>query len=282
MGAIRTHNLGELTWTEARDAAAMNPVVLIPSGAIEQHGPHLPLHEDAVTAAWVANSIAEQMETPVLVTPTVSYGHSPAFNGFAGGLNLSMETLQAVLFEIMESLVSHGFRRIVVVNNNGGNQASVHQAAWRLREKYGVLVGTIYPWSIGYRVMRDQYDDPDRVYGHGSEPEHSAMLAMFPEQVQSGLIDGGEVVAFEGWQPTTYTSAAIPGTDETGTLLWDFSDISPSGVTGDPHAASRELGEEWIRRVVDQVCLGFVREFEKNTKHASWASVDGSTGAEGR
>src|SRR5699024_3123409 len=78
MTYFRTHKLGELTWTEARDAAAQNPVVLLPSGAIEQHGPHLPLHEDAITAEWVADYIAEHIDTPVLVAPTASYGHSPA------------------------------------------------------------------------------------------------------------------------------------------------------------------------------------------------------------
>lgn len=271
MAHFRTYKLGEMTWTEARDAVENDPVVLIPSGAIEQHGPHLPLHEDAITAEWVANYIAENIDSPVLVAPTASYGHSPTFNGFAGGLNLSMETLQAVLFEIMDSLVSHGFRRIVIINNNGGNQPSVNHAAWQLREKHGVLVGTVYPWAIGYRVMRDLYDEPAKVYGHGSEPEHSAMLAMFPEQVQTELVDGGGLVEFEGWKPTNYTEAAIPGTDETGTLLWDFSDISPTGVTGDPTVASKELGDEWIKRVAHNVCLGFVKEYEKNTKNAKWA-----------
>lgn len=273
MGYFRTYKLGELTWTEARDAAKANPVVLIPSGAIEQHGPHLPLHEDAITAEWVANYIAEHIDSPVLVTPTASYGHSPAFNGYAGGLNLSMETLQAVLFEIMDSLVGHGFRRIVIVNNNGGNQASVTHAAWQLRQKHGVLVGTVYPWAIGYRVMRDLYENPTESFGHGAEPEHSAMLAMFPEQVQSHLVAGGGLEGFEGWRPTAYNEAAVPGTEESGTLLWDFSDISPSGVTGDPYAATKELGREWIRRVAHDVCLGFVREYEKNTKSAGWATA---------
>ncbi|WP_205547888.1 creatininase family protein [Leucobacter sp. wl10] len=273
MGHFRTHRLGELSWTEARDAAAQSPIVLIPSGAIEQHGAHLPLNEDAITAEWVAEYIAEHLETPVLVAPTLSYGHSPIFAGFAGTLNLSFETLQAVLFEVMDSLVQHGFRRIVIVNNNGGNQAPAEHAADRLRRKHGVLVGSVYPWGIGYRVMRDLYDDPAIAYGHGSEPEHSAMLAMFPELVQSQFVADGGLVPFEGWTPTNYSEGAIPGTAESGTLYWDFSDVSPSGVTGDPRLGSAEIGADWIKRVAHDVCLGFVREFERNTVGADWAKA---------
>lgn len=271
MGHFRTHRLGELTWTEARDAAALNPIVLIPSGAIEQHGSHLPLNEDAITAEWVSEYIAEHLETPVLVAPTLSYGHSPIFDSFAGTLNLSFETLQAVLFEVMDSLVKHGFRRIVIVNNNGGNQASAAHAADRLRQKHGVLVGSVYPWGIGYRVMRDMYEDPASAYGHGSEPEHSAMLAMFPELVQSQLITDGGFEPFEGWTPTNYSEAAVPGTGEAGTLYWEFSDVAPSGVTGNPHLGSADIGNVWIQRVAHEVCLGFVREFDRNSADASWA-----------
>ncbi len=271
MGVLRTHRLGELSWTEARDAVAERPIVLIPSGAIEQHGAHLPLNEDAITAEWVAEYIAQHLDSPVLVAPTLSYGHSPVFTGFPGTLNLSFQTLASVLFEVMESLVRHGFRRIVIINNNGGNQGAATQAALRLRAEYGVLVGSVYPWGIGYRVMRDLYEDPGSAFGHGAEPEHSAMLAMFPELVQSERIEPGGLVPFEGWTPTNYTEAAIAGTGESGTLFWDFSDVSPSGVTGDPTLGSAERGAEWVQRVAHDVCLGFVREYEEHTRDAAWA-----------
>jgi creatinine amidohydrolase len=270
MAHFRTHKFGELTWTEARDAAEKDPVVLIPSGAVEQHGPHLPLEEDAIVAEWVANYIAENYEAPTLVTPTLSYGHSPLFGGFEGTLNLSFETLRNTYADVLNGLVSHGFRRIVVINNNGGNQAALAQASYDLRQETGVLVGTVYPWSIGYRVMKDLYDDPAAAFGHGSEPEQSAMLAMFPDLIQKDLIEDGGLVQFEGWNPTNYSEAAIPGTTESGTLYWDFQDVSPSGVTGDPTLADADKGAQWVRRVANEVCLGFVREYDKNTKGKDW------------
>lgn len=266
----RTHKLGEMGWKEARDAAAANPVVLLPVGTIEQHGPHLPLHEDSIVAEHVADAVARA--TGALVAPTMMYGHSPMFRGYPGTINLRAETLTAVLTDIGEELVRHGFRRIVVVNNNGGNEGPVHQAGWALRERHGVLVGTVYPWKLGYALMRDQYADPDAAYGHGAEPELSAMLAMFPEQVRLEAAEGGGLEPFEGWQPSGYNTARVPGQPVGGTLLWDFSDVSPSGVTGDVRQASVDRGKVWLERVVG-FCTGFVREYDRNTRDAAWARV---------
>ncbi|MQA04217.1 MAG: creatininase family protein [Streptosporangiales bacterium] len=264
----RTYELGRMSWTEAREAAADNPVVLIPVGAIEQHGPHLPLHEDAIVADHVAKQVAAA--TGALVAPVMNYGHSPMFAAYAGTLSLRRETLTAVMVDICEGLVSHGFRRLVFVDNNGGNQASVMAAAFEMRTKHGILMGSLYPWQLGYQLMRSAYDDPDKVYGHGAEPELSAMLVMFPEQVQHDRIEGGELQGIEGWRPHSYNGVAVPGYDVPGTVYWDFSDVSRSGVSGDTSVASEETGKVWVERVIG-FCTAFVREFDANTKDTSWA-----------
>lgn len=266
----RTYELGRMSWTEAAEAAVRNPVVLVPVGAIEQHGPHLPLHEDAIVADHVAHEAAR--ETGALVAPVVNYGHSPMFGSYAGTLSLRRETLTAVLTDICDGLVSHGFRRIVLVDNNGGNQASVAAAAFEMRSRHGVLVGSLYPWQLGYQLMRTAYDEPDRVYGHGAEPELSAMLAMFPDQVLTDRVEGGELRPAEGFTPRSYNGVVVPGYDVPGTVYWDFSDVSPSGVTGDPSVASEETGKVWIDRVIG-FCIAFVREYDANTRESAWARV---------
>ncbi|WP_163504704.1 creatininase family protein [Fodinicola acaciae] len=262
MTSWRTRNLGEMGWTEAREAAEKNPVVLLPVGTIEQHGPHLPLHEDSIVAEYVAKAVAEA--TDALVLPTMMYGHSPTFRGYAGTINLRHETLTAVITDICDELIRHGFRRIVIVNNNGGNTSPVATAAVDLRARHGVLIGTVYPWSLGYQLMRDQYDDPAIAYGHGAEPELSAMLAMFPEQVRMDAAEGGKLQSYQGWQPTSYVSARVDGHPVDGTVYWDFSDVSPSGVTGDVTVASKETGQVWIDRVIG-FCVDFVKEYDRNT-----------------
>jgi creatinine amidohydrolase len=116
--------------------------------------------------------------------------------------------------------------------------------------------------------MRDAYQNPDRVYGHGAEPEVSAMLAMFPEEVRRDSYPHPELTPFSGWSPTSYTEAAIPPSGATGEIFWDFSDVCPSGTTGSFEETSREMGEQWVERVIG-FCVDYVREFDRNTKQTA-------------
>lgn len=262
MSRFRTHRLGEMGWTEAKDAVTHDPVVLLPVGTVEQHGPHLPLAEDAITAEWVADQVAER--TDALVAPLMPYGYSPIFRGYSGTISLQFDTVRAVLTDVLKELARHGFRRLVVVNNHGGNSEAVAQAAWSLRDDYGLLVGTVYPWSLGYGLMRDQYENADQVYGHGAEPELSAMLAMFPEMVQTGLAETSELESADGWTPASASAVVVPGQEARGAIFRDFSEISRTGVTGSVDVASPERGKIWVDRILD-FCTEFVREYERNT-----------------
>ncbi|GAA2102405.1 MULTISPECIES: creatininase family protein [Brevibacterium] len=259
-------SLGRLSWTEVAEAARRDPVVLLPIGAIEQHGPHLPVHEDSIVAEWAAYRIADLTdgEVDVLVAPALHYGHSPTFRGFAGNLSLSAETLKAAVRDIIDSLVRSGFRRIVLVDNNGGNVGPVSGAAIDSRRDLDVLIGHVYPWQLGYSLMRDVYEKPEVVYGHGAEPELSAMLAIFPEQVDLSKAESGGLSHESGWTPTSYSEAMIDGYSVPGTVYWDFSEVSENGVTGDVSAADAATGEEWIRRVMG-FCAEYVREYDRNT-----------------
>lgn len=257
-----THRLGELSWTQVRDLAEQDPIILLPIGAVEQHGPHLPIHEDSIVAEWVADKLAR--ENGAYVAPALNYGHSGTFRGYPGNLSLSQATLRNVTYEIIEALVRSGFRRIVLIDNNGGNVGPVTGASLDARRDLGVLLGHLYPWQLGYALMRDVYDSPGTAYGHGAEPEHSAMLAMFPDQVQAELAVPGGLESTDGWTPTSYTEAAIPGHDVRGTVFWDFSEVSPTGCTGDVSLGSAQTGEVWIERVLG-FCSAYLREYDRNT-----------------
>lgn len=255
--------LGAMSWTEARDALTEDPVVLLPIGAIEQHGPHLPLDEDALVADHVARCVSAS--TGALVAPTIPYGHSHNLRGYTGTISLPQQLLTDLVVAVASELVRHGFRRIVLVDGNGGNLGATAAAAFELRDRYGILVGRVYPWGLGYALMRDVYDDPHRVYGHGAEPELSAMLAMFPEEVDLTKVPEPTLVGYQGWTPVSYTQAAIPPTGNPGEVFWDFSDVCPSGVTGATDEASADIGQIWVERVIG-FCTDFVREFDRNTR----------------
>ncbi|MFE4230032.1 creatininase family protein [Arthrobacter sp. NPDC056886] len=253
-----------MSWTDAAEAVRANPVVLLPIGAIEQHGAHLPLDEDALVADHVAKAISSA--TGAIVAPTIPYGHSHNLRGYTGTISLPQQLLTDLVVAVASELVRHGFRRIVLVDGNGGNLGATAAAAFELRDKFGILVGRVYPWGLGYALMRDAYENPDLVYGHGAEPELSAMMAMFPDEVHMEKATTPELKTYQGWTPASYIQASIPPHGLPGEIFWDFSDVCPSGVTGDFGEASSDTGKVWIDRVIG-FCIDYVREYDRNTDH---------------
>ena len=264
----RTVELGRMTWAEIDEAVAERPIILLPIGTVEQHGPHLPVNADNMVAAFVALRVAER--TNALVAPSVNYGCSAPFRHFPGTLTVRQETLANVLRDVCTGLIGHGFRRIIFVNNHGGNEAVCEQVARELRQQHGTILGNIYPWIIGYGVMRDAYPDAAAVYGHGGEPETSAMLAMYPEDVLRDRQVSGKYQPFAGWRVQTYNSVVVPGQAHPATLYLDSREVAPTGVTGDNSAASAALGQLWIERVVG-FAVAFVQHYDAVTADADWA-----------
>src|SRR5690242_20652634 len=120
---VRSVLLRDLTWQEIAPLAGPETVVILPTAAIEQHGRHLPIEVDCRIVEEISRRAAERAAThvPVLVAPAVCFGVSGYHMGFAGTLTLSMGTFITVVEELCESLIHHGFRRILVLNGHGGN-----------------------------------------------------------------------------------------------------------------------------------------------------------------
>ena len=268
MGSWRTTDLGRMSWAEVAEVIPQQPVILLPIGTVEQHGPHLPVNADNMVAEWVARKAAEQ--THALVAPGINYGNSAVFTGFPGTFHVRQETLRAVLTDVCEEFVAQGFKRIIFVNNHGGNDAVCEQVARTLKAKYGMYIGVIYPWSLGYQLMRDTYDDWQTAYGHGAEPETSAMLGMFPEDVVEARRESGTVHPFNGWEVQGYSKVTVPGTPAPATVYFESHELAPNGVTGDGSVATGERGQVWIERVVGHA-IAFVNEYDRLTKDADWA-----------
>lgn len=273
MTPIRTHRFGELTWTEAREAVSDNPVILLPIGVLEQHGPHLPLDEDNIVAEYVADAVA--VRTGSLVLPTLNYGHSPIFRNYAGTISLSSETLRRCIVEIISELHRAGFRRFVLVNNNGGNLPAAGEAAFLLHEQLGITIAEVYPWGLGYGLVRDQYEDPDAEYGHGGEPEMSAMMAMYPERIVSErIVTGGMTPTPGGLAAANYTAFKVPGQPGGATIFWQWDEVCPTGASGHTTGGTKARGDVWVERVVS-FCADAVEEFARATASQPWARPGG-------
>ena len=266
--SLRTKELGRLSYAEIAEVAKTGPVLLIPMGTVEQHGPHLPVNADNMVAEFVARSAAEQ--TNAIWAPGLNYGCSDIYRNFPGTISISNDTLANLLEEVCEGYVKAGFRRIIFVNNHAGNEIVVERIARILRARHGMLVGSIYPWALGFALMEDQYDDAAAVYGHGAEPETSAMLAIFPDDVTLSRMEDGGFHKFQGWQATDYTKAHIAGQPVSGTMYFEFDDIASNGVVGQGSVGTRERGEVWIERVVG-FAVAFINQFDELTKDQEWA-----------
>ncbi|MCF7810869.1 creatininase family protein, partial [bacterium] len=118
--------LSDLSWKEIANYLQRDNRIILPLGAVEEHGTHLGLGTDFYEAEAIAHGAAEA--SGVISAPTLNYGMTVTMMGFPGTLSLSPKTLMAVLEDILQSIYHHGFRRILIVNGHGGNTASIMSA----------------------------------------------------------------------------------------------------------------------------------------------------------
>jgi creatinine amidohydrolase/Fe(II)-dependent formamide hydrolase-like protein len=225
--------------TEQIAAAATGPegglVAIQPIGAVEQHGPHLPLATDTLIAEAIAAAAAGRYRgSDLWVLPTLTYGRSTEHLGRAGTIALSASTLSAVCLDLGRSLADSGARKLVFVNGHGGQPSLLDVVARDIRHQSGLEVYSIMPSRFG---MPDGIADPDPFDIHGGFVETSVVMALRPELVRSRLavadgLDLGQL--YRGLRYLTL-EGAVP-------TAWLIDDLSSSGVVGDPSAASAQAG----------------------------------------
>jgi creatinine amidohydrolase len=239
--------LVKMTWPEARGAIRRARVGLLPVGAVEQHGPHLPLGTDGYIASHIAREVAESDDR--LLLPGIRVGVSEEHRQFWGTLAVSPDALRDDVIAVSRSIASHGLERIVFVNGHGSNSAPLEEAARRLRTE-GVY-GFVFDWwrSIG-PALAELFPDPT---AHAGSVETSIMLAIRPDTVRRDRFD--EAGAVDRWG--TYVEGVLVG--------FDAADFTDRGNVGDPKLADSEKG----RIVVSAACesLGrFCRWLERRSE----------------
>ena len=239
--------LGELSWPEAQRRFKDVDIALLPVGAIEQHGPHLPLDADAFDAEYLARKVAEACKNPKpIVLPLIPYGVSYHHEDFSGTISISPETLSALVYDIGMSAVKHGITKLVIINGHGGNSPALHFAAQKINRDSNIFTCV----DTGESSDPDIYalsETPNDV--HAGEIETSTTLAARPELVRMDKIK--KFIPRFSSRYLNFTSKRSIG--------WyaHTSKISPSGVMGDPTKANREKGRQmWefmIRHLVEFV-----------------------------
>lgn len=213
-----TNQLGDTTWTSIE----AGPLVLVPVGSIEQHGPHLPLDTDSAIAVAVADGVAARLGGNVLVAPPVSYGSSGEHQSFAGTCSIGSEALQTFMIELVRSM-STWAGRIVFVNAHGGNIAALSKATFQMiAEQHDVAWVPCATESVDL---------------HAGITETSLMLAIRPASVRLDRAEPGET------RPLTSILPLM--------MAGGVAAVSANGVLGDPTGATAERGTEVLAAMVE-------------------------------
>lgn len=268
---FRSWNLSHLSYVDIKEYLAVKDTVLVPMASTEQHGPHLPLATDTITAVEISERISE--EIAVLHTPPIWAGYSPqhmyGVGEGRGTITLRSSTLLAVMNDVARSLIHHGFNRIVFINGHGSNVKVVDPVLRQLRYQTGALIAFVKPYMERYEgILKGILENPpEETPGwHSSELETSQDLAWnadlvrmeravdtrahIPEFLPKSFSkdDGMPDAEFEGYQ---YFSFPM-----------DHHEFVENGIIGNPMRATAEKGHEAFRRLSEHVARGIL-ELEK-------------------
>ena len=228
----------ELSMKEAEQKAEAKKVVIIPVGSVEEHGDHLPLCTDSLQPEYVALEVAKK--TNCLVAPTLRYGVCNSARNFPGTISIGFESLHKIIRDILEEFIRNDFTRILILSGHAGQS---HMAALRLaaqevvwqhkndspEERPRIMVCSDYDFA--YELKGKYFSEKD---GHAGTIETSRVMAIRPDLIKTkGRKSFPKVPKFE--------------------ITADPERYFPSGVIGDPTAASDEKGRKINKYVIDGV-----------------------------
>lgn len=224
-------------------------VAIVACGAVEQHGPHLPLFMDAEHGARLAEEVAHRLGD-ALVAPAIRVGCSDHHMGFAGSMSVREETFEALCHDYAVSLARHGFRAVYFIPSHGGNFGPLARMLGRLNEAVGPgtrvvaftdLDAQVELWR---RVVEEEAGLGSRVGGHADIAEGSIMLALHPGLVRAEAAAAG----YEG--PLTAELLETVFREGIGA-------VAPNGILGDARGMSEAIGRRCIAETADLLAAHF-------------------------
>ena len=238
----RSKALTDLTAADLRDGGF--DTAILPIGATEFHGDHLPFSTDTIAAEAIALRLADELET-ALVLPPLDYGMSLHMMGWPWSLSLRPQTLTAVIVDIAESLLQHNIHRLLVVSAHDGNPACVENAARELNDTHEMAVAIFKGWQgLGAQLLQGRFDvDED----HGGQSEMSMVLYAAPHLARQDL------------------AVDLPNQimDHPLEVRGSFSNVVPHGYSGKPSLGTADEGEAVIEALAAHVGP-FLRDLAAN------------------
>ncbi|SHI75818.1 creatinine amidohydrolase [Dethiosulfatibacter aminovorans DSM 17477] len=242
------NRLREMSWVEFNRCIEMTDMVIIPTGAIEGYGPHMPLGTDIIVVEEVARKVADI--TGALVGPSIDVGESSILRAFPGSMTVSEENFKWYVRDICESLRGWGFKKFLFITGHSGNVPMIDYICKEYRDKYPEIQTMQVDWWR-FAMVNDGNSLDNTGYmahGHASECGTSVMLYLRPELVDMNLAIKQEIEEkyYNSFKDIIqYTS---------------INNISDSGVIGDATSATVEKGEKIVN-----ACIGRIVEYIKNS-----------------
>ena len=213
-------------------ALSRNVPVVIPLAALEQHGHHLPVFTDSLLVGEIVRRAEGALHDRVLFAPVMWLGNSAHHLDFAGTMSAAPRTYIDLVVDMIENFLTHGFKRIVLVNGHGGNNVPGQQATFEVRQKYRtrddlLLLFACY-WALGAQPHEHDPAIEQHGMGHACEWETSMILSLAPRLVGD----------YRNVAPVDQGQAFDPAG-----RAWTTRDRSAAGHIGNPRAASAAKGE---------------------------------------
>ena len=255
--------LESMTWPEARRAARSGRVVLLPVGAIEQHGPHLPVDVDNRIVTWLCDEAARQRPDLVMSVPPIHYGFNTHNMGFPGTVSVDVEPFINYVADVCRSFVRQeplrqGHQRLILINGHGSNAMPCALVARKIvNEHEDALAAAINHWSLARDLAAKIRESPVGGMAHACEFETSWYLHLAPDRVYLDKA-ATDLLVQRSKQIWVDLMAGVGPV----AFIDDWSRISDgSGTEGDPSTATAEKGRLFAEEEVRNL-LAFCAEFK--------------------
>lgn len=229
----------EKSWIELKNYIGSNTLILVPIGAIEEHGPHLPVNTDMIIANRLSLSVAENIkdEIPVLVTPDMWQAYNGEFmrKNWPGSLTISQDTQKALLLEITESIIKMGFKNIIYINSHGQNLFTMEAVIRLIADIYNIHIPYVFEYKISESFIKENRKSKVGGICHACEYETSLMLYL-TNSVDMSKAEKNPVVYDSKFRNTD-------GVQGRGRVYWSTWALehTKSGILGDPTVATKEM-----------------------------------------
>jgi len=233
-----------MTWPEIQTLLAKNPLVVLATGSIEQHGPHLPLATDVLIPTGLADRTAgklrEEERRRTVLLPPLAYTYAPESNGWPGTLNLDGETLTRVAADLARELARMGVAEVLLLNGHMESQPFLWEGM-RLGRDSHTRIRMVNWWDlVPASVLAAQFDDasPGWTVEHAGPVETSVLWALYPSQVRKDCLPDDPA----------------PGRPPYRKIPLEPESLPPSGSFAPTGTASADIGDALCEAVVGQLC----------------------------